>query len=150
MIPGAHASRSAPAAIALAALAVACDLPPRVGSRLPGGAYAAPATYEGITQLVMVPRCATAACHGGAMPVAFPELDAATWYDATLAVPSQQCATMSLVEPGDPERSYLVHKLRGTQGLVGGGGARMPVGDAPLDDAEEAALEAWIANGANP
>jgi len=150
VIPLRLAARTAPAAILLAALAAACDLPPRVGNRRPGGASAEPATYEGITAAVMVPRCATAACHGGDVPVAFPELDASTWYDATVGAPSQQCASMNLVEPGDPERSYLVHKLRGTQGLVGGGGARMPVGDAPLDDAEEAALEAWIENGANP
>lgn len=149
MTSGGQTFRAALAAIALAALAVACELPPRVGSRLPGGTSAEPATYEGITQGVMVPRCATGACHGGAVPVAFPELDAATWYDATVGAPSQQCASMNLVEPGDPERSYLVHKLRGTQGLVGGGGARMPVGDAPLGDDEEAALEAWIENGAN-
>jgi len=144
-----RAHRAAPAAIALVAILAACGEEPRVGARNPRGTSAEPATYEGITQDVMVPRCATAACHGGASPVSFPGLDAAAWYDATVAVPSQQCAALNLVEPGDPERSYLVHKLRGSQGLVGGGGARMPMGDAPLDDAEQSAIEAWITNGAN-
>jgi len=55
---------------------------------------------------------------------------------------------MNLVEPYAPESSYLVLKLRGTQSSVGGGGDTMPTGGERLDDADIAAIEAWIANGA--
>ena len=51
------------------------------------------------------------------------------------------------VEPGDPEKSYLMHKLRGTQASVGGG-ARMPLGGAPVDQATLGKIEAWIRAGA--
>jgi hypothetical protein len=140
-------SRTASLLTLVAGGLAACGNAPAVGLHTGGGGGAV-GTYAGITGGLMVPRCATAACHGGAAPVAFPPLDPDRWYGATVGVPSLQAPGMSLIEPGDPEQSYLVHKLRGTQGLAGGGGARMPIADAPLDDAEQAALEAWIANGA--
>jgi len=51
-------------------------------------------------------------------------------------------------EPGDPQASYLVHKLRGTGSQVGGTDALMPP-DGQLDEAEVLTIEAWITNGAN-
>jgi hypothetical protein len=134
--------------VTAAAALAACGDVPAVGSRTGSAGSAAAATYQGITYGLMVPRCATSACHGGATPVAFPTCDADRWYDAQVGVPSQQAPGMNVIEPGDPEQSYLVHKLRGTHGMAGGGGARMPIADAPLDDAEQAAVEAWIASGA--
>jgi len=131
----------------LAATLAACEVP-EVGGRNPLQGGGAAATYEGITEGLMVPRCATSACHAGPQPRAFPTCDADLWYDVYLGQPSQQAPGMNLVEPGDPEQSYLVHKLRGTHGTAGGGGARMPIAAAPLDDEEQAAVEAWIANGA--
>lgn len=55
------------------------------------------------------------------------------------------------VQPGAPEQSYLLHKLRGTQASVGGTGARMPLADngaAPLSAAEQTLIETWIEQGA--
>jgi len=135
------------ALVSLSAALAGCGDAPAVGNHTPGRGGAA-GTYEGITSGLMVPRCATSSCHGGAYPVASPSCDAERWYDASVGMPSLQAPGLNLIEPGDPERSYLVHKLRGTHGLAGGGGARMPVADTPLDDAEQAAVEAWIANGA--
>jgi mono/diheme cytochrome c family protein len=57
-------------------------------------------------------------------------------------VQSEQ-AVMDLVEPGDPEASGLMIRLRGE-----GGRPYMPIGDARLGQAELDAVEAWIANGA--
>jgi hypothetical protein len=45
---------------------------------------------------------------------------------------------------GDPENSYLVHKLRG-QRIVG---ERMPLGRTPLPDSLIEAVGAWISAGA--
>jgi hypothetical protein len=54
------------------------------------------------------------------------------------------------VAPGDPEKSYLMHKLRGTQLSVGGSGASMPrVDSAQLMNAAQLQLiEKWISAGA--
>jgi hypothetical protein len=59
-----------------------------------------------------------------------------------LGVPSTE-AKLSRVEPGDPEKSYLFHKIMGTHEHAGGSGERMPVGGA-LTDAEIAVIERWI------
>jgi OmcA/MtrC family decaheme c-type cytochrome len=111
----------------------------------PGAAPVA-ATFSSIAEKIFVPRCASAACHGGSTPANFPQVDAQA-YDALFEVPSQQ-ASLNLVEPFAPERSYLLLKLRGDGGTVGGIATPMPIGDAALSPSDIAAVEAWIANGA--
>lgn len=59
-------------------------------------------------------------------------------------VPSEQ-SDLLRVAPGDPEASYLVHKLRGTQLEVGGSGAPMPLGGSSLGEEAIARIEQWIA-----
>lgn len=105
-------------------------------------------SFSSIAAQILVPRCASAACHGGGPPAAFPRLDAEAAYDALLEVPSQQASGIDLVEPFAPERSYLVLKLRGDAASVGGVASPMPIGDAALDPSDLAAIEAWIASGA--
>jgi hypothetical protein len=50
-----------------------------------------------------------------------------------------------LVVPGNPESSYLVHKLEGRAGIVG---LRMPVSGPFLSESQIAAIRSWIARGA--
>ena len=59
-------------------------------------------------------------------------------------------APMARVMPGDPQKSYLVHKLRGTHVDVGGSGSAMPIYDPPrpFDPAQLEMIERWIKNGA--
>jgi cytochrome c553 len=57
-------------------------------------------------------------------------------------------AQMARVTPGEPERSYLLHKLRGTHLDQGGSGARMPMGMPELSEQDLAKLTAWIKAGA--
>lgn len=59
--------------------------------------------------------------------------------------------TLTLVVPGDPDMSYLMHKIQGTQADVGGGTASMPQPPAmPLADADVQKISAWIEQGAMP
>jgi hypothetical protein len=53
------------------------------------------------------------------------------------------------VKAGDPEASYLVKKLEGTQLVAGGKGAMMPLGGPPVDPAFLNAVRQWIASGAS-
>lgn len=108
----------------------------------------ADASFSSIVEKILVPRCASAACHGGSPPAAFPRLDAAGAYEAIFQVPSQQASGVNLVQPFAPEQSYLLLKVRGDAASVGGVSTRMPLADAPLDASDVAAIEAWIANGA--
>ena len=111
------------------------------------GAAGVDATFSSIVAGIIAPRCASGSCHGGSPPAAFPQLDPEAAHAAIVGVPSQQ-AGLSLVEPFSPQESYLLLKLRGDAGSVGGIATVMPLGDAPLQPSELAVIEAWIANGA--
>jgi hypothetical protein len=67
---------------------------------------------------------------------------AATEFDVSAPDP------LDRVEPGDPTRSYVIHKLRGTQLLVGGFGQQMPLAGDPHCPEVVATLCFWIAAGA--
>lgn len=67
---------------------------------------------------------------------------------ATLTTQRSATADMALVQPGAPERSYLLHKLEGTHLDAGGSGMRMPMGLPPLDAATIGLFRAWIEAGA--
>jgi hypothetical protein len=141
-----RAALAAAAILAAGALA-ACQPDLKVGELRQGGTSQA-RTFSAIAQDILVPRCATSACHSGSPPPAEPTLDADLAWSALVGVPSQQASGTQLVEPFAPERSYLVMKLRGTAASAGGLGSLMPIGEAALDEADIAAIEAWIANGA--
>lgn len=69
-------------------------------------------------------------------------------YYAIYGVTSDQ-SPLYLVEAGSHEESYLWHKVNGSQGSVGGGGARMPKGVAALTDEQIEAIADWIDGGAS-
>jgi len=55
---------------------------------------------------------------------------------------------LKLVEPGDPDKSYVYAKLAGTHEAAGGSGVRMPPQSPPLAAADIDRLRQWIATGA--
>lgn len=131
---------------ALGAGMPACAPDPQIGPEQP--ATFAGGTFGEIEARILVPRCATSACHSGNPPANAPvSLDPGAGWAQMVGVPASQLPSVKLVEPGDPERSYLVLKLRGSAGLAGGTGTIMPP-DAPLDASEQAAIEGWISSGA--
>ena len=73
--------------------------------------------------------------------------DAATAYAALVNKPST--INMNYVTPGDPDASYMFHKVAGTQVDAGGGGSTMPLGAAAFSPADIATIEAWISDGAD-
>jgi hypothetical protein len=102
------------------------------------------ATLDEIQAAIFTPTCATSNCHTGANPSGGLDLsDADTSHTALFNVASIGDPTILRVAPGLPDESYLVQKLEGTAG-----GAQMPLGGAPLDATEIAAIRQWITNGA--
>ena len=65
-------------------------------------------------------------------------------YAMLVNVPSSQNNTILRVAPNDPDNSYLVQKLEGTAGT----GAQMPLGGAPLPQAQIDVIRQWITDGA--
>ena len=61
-----------------------------------------------------------------------------------VGVPSVQVPELSRVEAGDPDNSYLIHKLEGTASE----GVRMPFGGTPLEQAVIDDIRQWITDGA--
>jgi hypothetical protein len=135
------ACRRCGVALAAAGALAACTPEPVVGGPL-AAARGGAGTWSSLADQIFIPRCASGSCHGGSPPPAFPQIDAAIGSAGMVNVPSQQ-DVMAIVAPGQPDQSWLVVRLRGE-----GGRPYMPVGDAQLTDAEIAAVESWIANGA--
>ncbi len=135
--------------MALAAALAACAPAPDVGEKQPAqvGPVGPSRPFSTLVQETIVPRCATASCHAGAYPPAYPPLDPGLAHAALVGMPSYQ-APMNLVEPFDPANSYLVLKLRDVAGTVGSVGTPMPISDALLEEADIQAIETWILNGA--
>ncbi len=70
-------------------------------------------------------------------------------YGALINVVSTQVSGMRRVVPGDPDASYLMHKLDGTQTSVGGFGGKMPKGGS-LSAGDLEIVRTWITEGAPP
>lgn len=58
-------------------------------------------------------------------------------------------AAMKRVARGDPDASYVIHKIDGSHLEVGGSGVRMPMHQGPLPDAQIALIRRWISQGAS-
>lgn len=69
-------------------------------------------------------------------------------YASLVGQDSVELPTMKRVAPGEPEQSYLMHKLQGTHVEVGGNGARMPFHQGPLPASQIEQIRLWIAQGA--
>ena len=52
------------------------------------------------------------------------------------------------VAPGDPDASYLMHKLWGSHRSVGGSGSRMPMHQPALPKSVQEQFASWILAGA--
>lgn len=94
-------------------------------------------------------RRACVQCHTnvGRTPAAGLNLLAATSHGALVGVGSVIRAGAIRVIPGDPENSYLIHKLEGRAGAISG--SRMPLGGPPfLTDGQMLVIKRWIALGA--
>ena len=92
-------------------------------------------------------RLACINCHN-AVGAAFNGLNltSAVSYGSLVGVASRGRPTVLRVAPGDPENSYLIHKLEGRPGIVG---TRMPRGTGPfLTDGQMLVIRRWIELGA--
>lgn len=91
---------------------------------------------------VFTPICAT--CHAGASAPRGLRLDAANSYNMLVGIASSEAPNIQRVKPGDPNNSYLIHKIEGTAAV----GARMPLGGPPLPQPTILVIREWISQGA--
>ena len=93
-------------------------------------------------------RLACVNCHTavGRTPSAGLDLTAGNSYSRLVGVSSVERPGVLRVAAGDPDNSYIVHKLEGRSDIVG---VRMPRGAGPfLTDGQMLVIRRWIAEGA--
>jgi hypothetical protein len=144
--------RRAPEAAALGLLTlllVGCGTvksPTEAPAPAPGGTGAA-FTFSQIQREIFTPTCAKSGCHaastGGQEGLI---LDAGQSYNLLVRHPATEQDTLNRVEPGSPERSYIILKLRGDPSISG---QRMPRDGPPYLTAEQIdGIAGWIRAGA--
>ncbi len=101
-----------------------------------------PVTLARLAAEIFTPKCATSGCHAGGAPSAALSLEADRLAEMIGAKSHQEEGAL-LIDPGNPDGSYLISKVKGT-----GSGERMPIGLDPLTPEEIQMLVDWVAAGA--
>ena len=137
------------AAVVIAAIAVgACD---EKLSDVTGPTPNLTPTFDSINQEIFQStdssgRPACVQCHTGRIPnISINFSGSIDSYALLVNVPSRQQPGLMLVAPGDPDNSYLIHKLEGRSGITG---LRMPRTPPYLTDGQLRVIRRWIENGA--
>jgi hypothetical protein len=108
-----------------------------------GAAPFAP-TLDSIQTNVFDVNCAVPGCHGGAAAQQGLRLDAGFSAGNLINVASPRDPNLIRVIPGNPDASFIIQKLEGTQTL----GDRMPDGGPYLSQSMIDVICTWIQNGA--
>ena len=98
-------------------------------------------SYASNIQPIYDASCALAGCHLGSAPAFGLNLAAGVSYEATVGVNSLERPKLQLVEPGNPDDSYLVRKIEGGPDIAGD---PMPDNAPPLPPDEMDAVRQWI------
>ena len=101
-------------------------------------------TLQSIEEQYFGPSCTFSSCHDSDNPAGALDLTIGNSHAALLDVVANGDPSATLVVPGDPDNSYLVHRVEGTSGVF------MPPGvtEALDPDCRIATLRAWILAGA--
>jgi hypothetical protein len=109
----------------------------------PGGVQAF--TFTQIQTTIFTPVCAKAGCHAAGSAPSGLELEAGQSYGNLVGRPANENGSLDRVSPGNPDRSYIILKLRGDPAITG---ERMPLGGPYLSTAQIEGIAAWIRAGA--
>ena len=90
----------------------------------------------------------TTGCHPGSDSMLSLEPEFA--YKTMVGIPSVEVPLMDRVEPGEPDQSYLVHKIEDTHLSVGGMGWAMPNFSDLLAAEDIQLVRDWVEQGAAP
>lgn len=99
--------------------------------------------FQQIQDTIFTPICSL--CHVGTNAPQGLRLDAGNSYALLVNVASAEVPGLMRVNPGNPDASYLVHKIQGNAAV----GVRMPANGPPyLSQAQIDLVRGWIAAGA--
>ena len=98
-------------------------------------------SFTDIQETIFEPHCVL--CHNNTTASSDLSLEGTDSFKNLVRVASVENPNLNRVEPGEPESSWLMHKVEGTANV----GARMPNGLPPLTDELIEKLRDWIASG---
>jgi len=124
--------------------AAACGSPGQTNTTTPATTTSSQISFSADIQPLFNSRCV--ACHQGVGDAGL-SLEPGKAHAGLVNVASTQ-SPLVRVSPGNPEQSYLLNKLTGTQLQVGGSGARMPFGSSALSESQIDLVRSWISQGA--
>ena len=110
-----------------------------------GGGGGEEATFTAVQQQIFSQSCAFSGCHGGSSPAEGLDLRQGAAYAEIVNVRSNQRSSLDLIEPFEPEDSYLYLKVTDDSSISG---SSMPRGGPALSDALIDLLRDWIERGA--
>ncbi|MDO8519247.1 MAG: hypothetical protein Q7T11_03685 [Deltaproteobacteria bacterium] len=106
------------------------------------------ATLSSIQSDIFTPNCALSGCHSSTSAQAGLSLADGDSFSNLVGEDSTQASGLKRVLAGDPDNSYLIHKLEGTQAAAGGSGSDMPKNASALSQEDIDQIREWITNGA--
>ncbi|MEE9219097.1 MAG: hypothetical protein V3U98_08510 [Acidobacteriota bacterium] len=124
----------------------------RLGIPLVGPLPGAEVSLRNDVQPIFELNCAIPGCHAGSVPKQNMSLEASDTFDLVVGIvdiDSVQVPALKRVRPGSSSQSYLVNKIEGTAGSVGGNSSRMPLNAPALAASEIRTIRDWIDQGAN-
>jgi hypothetical protein len=86
-------------------------------------------------------NCSLAGCHRGAYPKKKMNLEPDKVLESVLNVASQEISSLKRIDTKNPEKSYLLMKMRGEKGIKG---ERMPPDSPALKKEDIKIIEDWI------
>lgn len=97
---------------------------------------------------VLKTSCAASTCHGAGTTVPFKANSGAEFKAAWVGKAASQTSKVPYVTAGDADKSYVMYKVLGQGTKAGGSASQMPLGGAPLAEADICKIYNWIEGGA--
>ncbi len=126
--------------VALVCMGISCSGPTTSADMVFDSVAEGPATFAQVQKTIFDVSCALSGCHGDS---AWPNLSAGQAYDNIVDVESSR--GLALVDPDDPDNSYLYRKLLADADIAG---VRMPPNGPYLTPDALETVRTWIEKGA--
>jgi hypothetical protein len=120
----------------------------RLGDLAPAPLPGQAVSLQNHVQPIFDANCAFPGCHGGSSPQMGMSLEAGRIFTDVVGIPSIQAPALLRIEPGRSDRSYVIHKIEGTQVQADGSGQQMPPGGPYLSAEQIQLIREWIDQGA--